>query len=124
MTSKLLTDTEAELMAALWTMGEGSVREVMAQLPPDRAYTTVSTILRILEKKGFLAAHKEGRSHIYKPTLSRAAYQRRQLRHLVGGLFGGDPLGLVRTLIDGEQLQEGELADLRALIDEKLGGEE
>ena len=117
---RLLTDAELMLMKILWSEGPSTVREVMAEMPDGRApaYTTVSTTLRILEQKGFVESHKEGRSHRYGPTLRREGYEKRQLRSLIGGLFEGSALSLVRRLIDGGQVSKGELAEMQQLLDE------
>jgi len=121
---RLLTEAELELMSVLWASGGATVREVMAALPADRqpAYTTVSTVLRILEKKGFVTSRKQGRSHRYAPALGRERYQARQLRHTLGSLFGGSPSALVRRLLSSTAVGADELADLRRLLDE--GAEE
>jgi len=123
---RLLTETELELMRILWALGQGTVRDVMAALPEERAlaYTSVSTILRILEQKGFVTATKEGRSHIYTPTVEKPRYEARTLRHMVGGLFEGSAGALVRRLIDSGAVDDSELRDLQRLLDERLGGDE
>ena len=118
---RLLTEAELELMTALWDLGEGTVRDVMAVLPPERAYTTVSTLLRILEQKGFVTPRAEGRRHVYVPAVPREGYERRGVRHLLSRLFRGDAVGLVRRLVeDDEALSEDALRELRHLVDEKL----
>lgn len=119
---KLLTETELELMTILWSLGEGSVRLVMEHLPEDRelAYTSVSTIIRILEKKGFVEAKKEGKTHIYFPLLSKREYEKKGTSSLVENLFEGSSLSLVKCLIDNKKLSEKELSDLQALIDQRL----
>ncbi|MCP4676716.1 MAG: BlaI/MecI/CopY family transcriptional regulator [Deltaproteobacteria bacterium] len=119
---RLLTNTELELMHILWDIDGGSVRQVMAKLPSKRdlAYTSVATILRIMEQKGFVNASKNGRSHCYIPNISRDSYEARNLKHIVKGLFKGKPIHLVRTLIDSESLSEKELLQLQDLIDSKL----
>jgi predicted transcriptional regulator len=113
---RLLTDAELELMRILWELDEGTVRDLMAALPTDRplAYTTVSTIVRILEKKGFVESRKEGRTHHYRPLIERPRYEARTLRHVLGSLFGGSPTALVRRLVS-EQALSGD--ELRALLD-------
>ena len=118
---RLLTEAELELMIPLWDLGEGTVRDVMAQLPPDRAYTTVSTLLRILEQKGFVAPRVEGRRHVYVPLVAREGYERRGVKHLLARLFRGDALGLVRHLVeDDESLSDDALRELQRLVDDKL----
>lgn len=124
LTDRLLTDAELPLMTILWETGGGTVREVLERLPADRplAYTTVSTTLRILEGRGYVTTRKEGRTHVYLPAVEKPGYEKRWLRHLLGGLFGGDRLALVRELIDSEPVDEEELQALQALLDDKLGG--
>jgi len=115
----LLTDAELELMLILWERGEGSVHDVLAALPAERAvaYTTASTILRILEKKGFVGSRKEGKAHIYLPLLDKSAYEARTLGHVVSRLFDRSPASLVARLVQDENLGEAELAEIRALLD-------
>src|SRR5210317_2071976 len=81
---ELLTEVELEFMNELWALGEGTVRDVLEQLPEDRnlAYTSGATILRILEQKDFVTSRKSGKSHIYTPTLAKDAYQFRSLKDL------------------------------------------
>lgn len=118
--SGLLTEGELELMAPLWSLGEGTVHEVRAALGPERdlAYTTVSTVLRILERKGFVTATKRGRSHVYRPTVSKTAYQATALRHTLGRLFGGRPSDLVRQLLDTSEVDPDELDAIEALLEQ------
>lgn len=116
--ARLLTDVELELMTILWQLGGGTVNEVQETLPASRplAYTSISTILRILEQKGALRVEKIGRGHRYIPSVSREQYQARALDDVVGRVFDGQPLALVRRLVDAEQLDDGDLAALKALI--------
>jgi predicted transcriptional regulator len=115
---KLLTEVELELMTILWQLGGGTVSDVLEHLPPGRslAYTSVSTILRILEQKGVLTVEKVGRGHRYVPDVGRDDYQTFALRDVVGRVFGGRPLELVRRLVDAEGLGRDELAELSALV--------
>jgi predicted transcriptional regulator len=117
--AKLLTETELELMTILWKLGEGTVNEVIEQLPKGRdlAYTSVSTILRILEQKGVLKARKEGRGHIYIPQLKKSEYEAKTVRHVVDRVFDGTPVALVRQLLDSVNLDENDLKELKNLID-------
>lgn len=115
---KMLTEAELELMAVLWKLGEGSVAEVIEQLPKSRkqAYTTISTILRILEQKGAVSARKEGRGHVYIPALRKEEYETRTIKHVVERVFEGAPVALARQLLQTENLSEAELSELKELI--------
>lgn len=117
---KLLTETELELMTILWKLEEGSVSDVMERLPEERdlAYTSVSTILRILEQKGIVKTRKEGRGHIYTPQLKKTEYEAKTVRHVVERVFDGTPVALVRQLLDTVKLNEADLVELKKLIDE------
>ena len=121
--SRLLTETELELMTILWRLGEGSVADVIEQLPQERdlAYTSVSTILRILEQKRVLKTRKEGRGHIYVPQIKKSEYEVKTVKHVVDRVFDGTPIALVRQLLDAVKLNENDLKELRRLIDQAGG---
>jgi predicted transcriptional regulator len=118
---KTLTEVELELMTILWDLRGGTVNDVLAALPPTRplAYTSVATILRILEQKGVLAAEKVGRGHRYLPLIAKDQYEAFALEHMVGKVFGGEPVALVRRLVDAAGLSRRDLAALRALLEAK-----
>jgi predicted transcriptional regulator len=120
---KTLTEVELELMAILWRLGEGSVNDVIAQLPPGRdlAYTSVSTVLRILEQKGIVGARKEGRGHIYVPRLAKVDYEATSVRRLVTQVFDGTPASLVRRLIETDGMTAKDLTELQDLLARKIG---
>ena len=116
--SKLLTETELELMTVIWTLGQASVHDVQAKLPKSRdlAYTSISTILRILEKKAVLSTHKGGRGHVYVPLITKSEYETKTLRHVVDRVFDGTPLNMVRQLLDSSTISKEEIAELKKLI--------
>ncbi|MDU8942100.1 BlaI/MecI/CopY family transcriptional regulator [Ovoidimarina sediminis] len=118
----LLTDVELEFMTALWELGSGSVRDVLANLAPERAlaYTSAATIMRILEKKGFVSSEKDGKTLIYRPTLAKDIYQTRSLKNLSAKLFDNTPESLVARLVDDAGLSQETLEEIRALIDRRL----
>ena len=115
---KMLTEVELELMTILWRTGEGSVNEVIAGLPPGRnlAYTSVSTMLRILEQKGILHTRKEGRGHVYIPSMKKDEYEAKAVKHVVERVFDGTPVALVRQLLGSGEISEQELAEIKKLI--------
>lgn len=116
--AKLLTDTELELMTILWKLGEGTVADVIQGLSEGRdlAYTSVSTILRILEQKSVLKTRKEGRGHVYIPVLKKTEYESKTVRHVVDRVFEGTPVALVRQLLDSVKIDSAELEQLKELI--------
>jgi predicted transcriptional regulator len=120
--TKLLTDVELELMTPLWKLGEGSVADVIENLPAERslAYTSVSTILRILEQKKILKTRKEGRGHIYIPLLKKTDYEAKAVRHVVEKVFDGTPAALVKQLLSHSNLDQKDLDQIKELL-EKAG---
>ena len=118
-----LTPVELELMQHVWRLGEASVADVQAALPAERplAYTSVSTVLRILEQKGVVKSRKVGRGHLYSAELPREAYETQTVRHLVDTLFEGEPGALVARLVEAVPLAPGDVERLRALLAKKGG---
>jgi predicted transcriptional regulator len=118
---RLLTEVELELMTILWRDGGGTVTDVMAALPAERqlAYTSVSTMLRILEQKKILGSEKIGRGHRYVPLVDKGDYETFALDQVVGKVFGGEPLALVRRLLDVRGLTRDDVAALKSLLDQR-----
>jgi predicted transcriptional regulator len=119
--AKSLTATELEMMNVIWRIGPCSVAQVVEALSPHRelAYTSVSTIVRILEQKGFVTSEKAGRGHSYAAVVSKEDYQASSVRHLVSHVFDGAPSSLVRSLLESESLPPNELAEIKALLAKK-----
>lgn len=115
---RLLTPAELDLMRVVWARGPSSVQEVVDALADDRAYTTVATLLKILEQKGFLTTRREGRRHVYAPATPRPAYEARSVRSLLDRVFDGDAAALVRRLVGSEGVDAEELAEIRRVLDE------
>ena len=120
--SEFLTEVELEFMTELWALGQGSVRDVLAKLAPERnlAYTSAATILRIMEQKDFVTSEKQGKTFVYRPVLAKDAYQSKTLRDLSDKLFDGTPASMVARLVDDQGLSEETLEEIRALLDRRL----
>lgn len=116
-----LTPVELELMDILWKIGQGTVRDVMAQLPSKRslAYTSVSTILRILEQKKVLATNKIGKQHIYIPLFSKKKFASHSVNKFVKQIFSGNPAELVAYLMHKQDISLDELDAIQTIIDAK-----
>ncbi|MFO7261465.1 MAG: BlaI/MecI/CopY family transcriptional regulator [bacterium] len=120
----VFTDRELDVMTVLWELGSATVAEVRERLPDDLAYTTVLTVLRILEEKGYVEHEVEGKAYRYRPTVKREVAERSAVRRLVRKLFRGSPELLLTHLVSDRSLTEEELRRLRALLDDRLGKEE
>lgn len=121
---KPLTEVELEVMNAVWDLGETTVKDVQAKLPKGRdlAYTSVATMMKILEQKGVLGSRKGEKAHVYSPKISRDEYEALTLRHLATHLFRGDPTSMVARLVSDTNLSKDELKEIRRILDERMGG--
>lgn len=117
--SSALTDGEARVMAVVWQRGSVTVADVVAALRDQHglSYSTVQTMLRILEQKGYVMHDKVARAFIFRPIVDERQARRRAIRHLIGRLFDGSPSLLVSNILDDEDIDAGELERVRRLID-------
>ena len=104
-----LGERELDVMTVLWQRSSGTVAEVQEALSATLAYTTVLTMLRNLEAKGFVRREEEGRAHRYFPKVKQRTEQRRALRRLIDTLFLGSPEALLSQLVDDHALSPVEL---------------
>jgi predicted transcriptional regulator len=115
-----MTDGELRLMRVLWEKGQATVGEVVEALKtsPKPAYNTVLTLLRIMERKGYVSHRKEGRAFTFMPQVGRADASRSALQMLVNRFFEGSPRLLMLNLLEEEQLEPEVLKELRERIEE------
>jgi predicted transcriptional regulator len=111
-----LTNREADVMQALWDHGPSLVAEVRDRLADELAYTTVLTILRTLESKGYVSHEEEGRGHRYFPLVEQQAARRSALRHLKQKLFQGSAELLFTHLVSDQQLSPDQIKRMRRLL--------
>jgi predicted transcriptional regulator len=112
----ILADREAQLMEILWEYGPATVSDVRERLADELAYTTVLTMLRTLELKGYVRHEERGRAHVYSAVIQRQAAQRSALRALTAKLFKGSHALLVTHLVSDETLTEEEIRRIGQLI--------
>lgn len=119
---KPLTEVELQLMNVIWDLNECTVKDVQLALSKDRplAYTSVATVMKILEQKGFLENRKSDRAHSYLPLISRSEYEATSLSHLANNLFHGDRSSMVMRLLDDKKLSQEELEAIRKVLNERL----
>jgi predicted transcriptional regulator len=115
-----LTKAEEQFMQILWELEEASVQEIIDQLPePKPAYNTVSTIIRILETKDFVAHKAKGRGYIYFPLVSKAIYTNQSLQKIVDGYFGGSFKSMVSFFVNKNDVDFKELDTILKIINDK-----
>jgi BlaI family transcriptional regulator, penicillinase repressor len=119
--SATLTEAELRIMNVLWQRGSATVHEVLDALPakPALAYNSVLTIIRILEKKGYVkhAKDPDTRAHIYIPQVQRADATRSEVRRLVSRFFGDSHELLVLNILEDKGIDAEELDRVRQLLD-------
>ncbi len=120
MKQKLLTSLELKVMNLLWDKEKAFVKELIEvwDETPKPAYNTISTVVRILQEKEYLGYEAFGRSHQYFPLITREEYQKRLVRNVLNNVFAGSVSSMISTLVDNEEISDGEMDDLRKMIDE------
>ncbi|MGF6765963.1 BlaI family penicillinase repressor [Paraburkholderia sp. GAS33] len=118
-----LTDREADVMQILWEQGPSVVAEVRVALSDELAYTTVLTILRTLETKGYVSHTEEGRGHRYLAIVKQQAARKSALRHLTSKLFKGSTELLFAQLVSEKNLRPDQIRRMRELLDKSSGEE-
>ena len=113
-----LTNREADVMQVLWDHGPSVVNEVKEKLTDDLAYTTVLTILRTLEQKGYVKHEEEGRVHRYFAAVKETAARKSALRHLTGKLFKGSAELLFTHLVSDQKLSKDQIQRMRDVLAE------
>ncbi len=118
--SRHLTEQELEIMKLVWQLGSATVRDVYEALREQRqvAYTTVSTMMTILENKGHLGKEPQGRAFLYTPTRSKAEALTRLIEDFVDRVFDGAAQPLVLSLVRERKLSKADLAEITRLVEE------
>jgi BlaI family penicillinase repressor len=114
-----LTKLELQIMQVIWKLGVSSVKDVQEELPQKLAYTTVQTMLNILERKGKLRRKLRGRAYVYSAAVTEAKASRHAVRDLVDRVFGGSPDELVMSLIKSRQIDPKRIAELTRRLEKE-----
>ncbi|HLH55876.1 MAG TPA: BlaI/MecI/CopY family transcriptional regulator [Verrucomicrobiae bacterium] len=113
-----LTNAEHRIMEVVWARGSATVADVVEALNGKDAYTTILTLMRILKAKGYLAARKEGRAHVFTPRVDRDTAARKAVHQLLSKFFSGSPQELVLSFLREEELSAEELDAIKQKIHE------
>jgi len=116
-----LTELELELMNVLWRKGRASVNDIREALAEERplAYTSISTMMGILEKKGYVTHDTVGRTYVYAPLVERTRAQRSLIQNLLHRVFHGSPALLMLNIIASEDISSSELDHVQRAIDRR-----
>ncbi len=115
-----LTKTEEKVMQILWGIKRGFVKDIIERLgEPEPPYNTISSLVRILEKKGFVDHKAYGKTHEYFPAISKMAYRSFTFKNFVANYFEGEPEKVLSYMVKEENLGQTEIQKMLELLDEK-----
>ncbi|HAT6979348.1 TPA: BlaI/MecI/CopY family transcriptional regulator [Legionella pneumophila] len=122
---RLLTEVELGLMNIIWSLDKVTIKEVVSHLPKERplAYTTVATVLKVLEQKGFLECQKNSYAHVFTPMVTKSEYESTCIDHMVANVFDGEPRALVQRLLMARKLQHDDIQAIEEALKKLTDGE-
>lgn len=118
---KELTRAEEQIMQILWNLEKGFVNDIIERFPdPKPAYNTVSTIVRILEKKGFVSHNSYGKSHEYYPIITKREYTKKFMKGFIRNYFSDSYKNMVSFFSKEEKIAVNELEDMIGILKDQL----
>ena len=116
-----LTKAEAQLMHYIWELKKSFLKDIVEAFPePKPAYTTISTVIRVLVKKGYVDYNTYGKIHEYYPRVSRKAYLRKYVKSIINSHFDGSAVSFASFFTGDDALDLDELEEIKFLIDQKI----
>jgi BlaI family penicillinase repressor len=117
MTDLHLTQRELDIMSVLWELSEATVTEVRDRVDPNLAYTSISSMIRTLEIKGYVSHRRgEGKTHVYFPAIDAETAGESALGRVLDKIYGGSPIKLLAHLMEQNRPSDKELASMRNLL--------
>jgi predicted transcriptional regulator len=112
------SDLEMQVLSVLWERGPSTAREVLEAMPDGkkRAYTSVLSVMQVMERKGLLAHTSKGTAHVYEPAVDRRDILQPFMRRLLTEVFGGRPAAFVQALLSETSVSDADLAEMRRLL--------
>jgi predicted transcriptional regulator len=118
---KELTKAEEQVMQYAWKLEKAFLKDIVEQFPEPRpAYTTISTVVRVLVKKEFLKFHTYGKIRQYYPTVSKDTYFRRHMKEVIGNFFSGSPSKFALFFANNDDLNLTELEKMKGMLESKI----
>ncbi len=116
-----LSPSETEILRLVWQLNKATVQNVCDNLPFKRkiAYATVQTLLRRLEKKGYLNHKARGKAYVFFPAVKKEQVIKRSVSDFLDRLFGGDPIPLMQYLAEHDNIDANDIEELKRLVDNK-----
>src|SRR6185295_8108662 len=117
MTDLHLTQRELDIMSVLWEMGEATVTEVRDRVDPSLAYTSISSMIRTLEMKGYVSHRRgDGKTHVYFPAIDPETAGESALTRVLDKIYSGSTIKLLAHLVEKNKLSEKEISRMRDLL--------
>ena len=118
MTAAKPSDLEMQILAVLWDNGDSTVREVMEAMPDGkkRAYTSVLSVMQVMEKKGLLQHSARGTAHVYSPAVNRKKIIQPFMRKVLNEVFGGKPSAMMQALLSETAISDNEMEQIQKII--------
>lgn len=113
------SDLEMQILSVLWDRGASTAREVLDAMPDGkkRAYTSILSVMQVMEKKGLLTHTNRGTAHVYKPAVNKNKIIRPFVRKVVTEVFGGQPAAMMQALINEATISDNDLSQIHQLLD-------
>ncbi len=112
------SDLEMQVLSVLWQRGPSTARDVLDAMPDGkkRAYTSILSVMQVMEKKGLLTHTNKGVAHVYRPAVGKRHILQPFLRRVLNEVFGGRPAAMMQALLDETSVSEADLAEMHKLL--------
>ncbi len=118
---KEITKAQEEILRILWELNDGAVSDIIKKLPdPKPAYTTIATVIKVLEKKGYVSHKKYGKTYVYFPVVSKKEYAHHIVNNSFKGLFNNSFSQIMSFFVKNENLSLNELEELKQLVKKEI----
>jgi len=118
---KEITKAQEEILKALWNIKDGAVSDILEILPdPKPAYNTVATVIKVLEKKGYVSHRTYGKTNVYFATISQQDYAQHLLKFTIKGLFNGSINQMVSFFVKNRDISLNELEELKEILENEI----
>ena len=114
------SDLEMQILSVLWEKGDMTVREVLEAMPDGkkRAYTSILSVMQVMEKKGLLKHSSKGTAHVYKPAMKREKIIQPFMKKVLNEVFGGKPSAMMQALLSETPIDDEEMSQIQTIIKE------
>jgi predicted transcriptional regulator len=118
---KEITKAQEDILKAIWEINDGAVSDVLDALPkPKPAYNTVATVIKVLEKKGYVAHKTYGKTNVYSPVVTKKDYAQNLLKNTFKSLFNGSLNQMVSTFVKDKDISINELEELKEMLEQEI----